>query len=185
MTDDASSRWPAALGVALFGAIILLIGWDLVEDYESGADRLHLATELLVLLLAATGIALLWQRYLVSRRAARLLERDLETARGEAERWREESRELLQGLGAAIEQQFERWKLTPAEAGVALLLLKGLSHKEIAGVRGTGERTARQQARAVYLKAGLSGRAELSAFFLEDLLLPRDAPAGSGARDPQ
>jgi DNA-binding CsgD family transcriptional regulator len=48
--------------------------------------------------------------------------------------------------------------------------------KEIADARGTAERTARQQALAVYRKAGLGGRAELSAFFLEDLLLPSSKP---------
>ena len=52
------------------------------------------------------------------------------------------------------------------------MLLKGFSHKEIAALRETSERTIREQARAVYRKAGLSGRASLSAFFLEDLLLP-------------
>jgi DNA-binding CsgD family transcriptional regulator len=78
----------------------------------------------------------------------------------------------LAGLGVAIDRQFERWALSPAEKEVALLLLKGLSHKEIAGVRSVTEATARQQARAVYKKAGLSGRHDLSAFFLEDLLLP-------------
>ena len=54
------------------------------------------------------------------------------------------------------------------------MLLKGYSHKEIATFRETSERTAREQARAVYRKAGLSGRASLAAFFLEDLLLPHE-----------
>ena len=80
----------------------------------------------------------------------------------------------LRGLGEAIDAQFDRWGLTPAEREVALLILKGLSHKEIAAVRESSERTARQQARAIYAKANLSGRAALSAFFLEDLLLPAD-----------
>ncbi|MBT8470373.1 MAG: helix-turn-helix transcriptional regulator [Myxococcales bacterium] len=66
----------------------------------------------------------------------------------------------------------DRWRLSPAEKEVALLLLKGLSHKEIAKVRSVTETTARQQARAVYRKAGLSGRHDLAAFFLEDLMLP-------------
>jgi DNA-binding NarL/FixJ family response regulator len=35
------------------------------------------------------------------------------------------------------------------------------------------ETTVRQQARAIYRKAGLSGRHDLAAFFLEDLLGPR------------
>jgi len=51
-------------------------------------------------------------------------------------------------------------------------LLKGLSHREIADIRGVSERTVRQQSRALYRKAGLSGRADLAAYFLEDLLLP-------------
>lgn len=70
-----------------------------------------------------------------------------------------------------------RWGLTPAEQDIALLLLKGLSHKEIAQVRAVSETTVRQQARSLYRKAGLSGRSDLAAFFLEDLLGPRDLPA--------
>jgi DNA-binding CsgD family transcriptional regulator len=100
-----------------------------------------------------------------------LAERILATE-AEAARWRQEARELLQGLGAALDRQFERWALSPAEKEVALLLLKGLSHKELAEVRSITEATARQQARAVYKKAGLTGRHDLAAFFLEDLLLP-------------
>jgi DNA-binding CsgD family transcriptional regulator len=67
--------------------------------------------------------------------------------------------------------------LSPAEKEVALLLLKGLSHKELAKVRSITEATARQQARAIYKKAGLSGRSDLAAFFLEDLLVPGSEPA--------
>ena len=61
---------------------------------------------------------------------------------------------------------------------VGLFLLKGLSHKEIAEVRQTSERTIREQARAVYRKSNLSGRPALSAFFLEDLLLPWTGDVG-------
>jgi DNA-binding NarL/FixJ family response regulator len=42
---------------------------------------------------------------------------------------------------------------------VALLLIKGLSHKEIATPRAVGERTVWKQARSIYSKAGLTGRA--------------------------
>ena len=38
------------------------------------------------------------------------------------------------------------------------------------------ERTIRAQAQSLYSKAGLSGRASLSAFFLEDLLAPIEKP---------
>jgi len=72
------------------------------------------------------------------------------------------------------------WGLTPAEREVALLLLKGQSHKQIAYTTGRSERTVRQHAVAVYQKSGLSGRAELAAFFLEDLLLPEASATKQG-----
>ena len=61
------------------------------------------------------------------------------------------------------------------------MLLKGLSHKEIAVVRDTSERTVREQSRAVYRKSGLSGRSSFAAFFLEDLLLPLADTGDDGA----
>ena len=167
MSDDAIARRPALAAIVLFALIGALILADLLVDYREGGSPVHLAMELGVLLVAAAGVALLWRLL----RQSRL---DLETVRVEAERWRGEHHQLLTGLGSAIDEQFRRWKLSQAEAEVGLLLLKGLSHKEIAEVRSTSERTIREQARALYRKAGLGGRASLSAFFLEDLLLPRD-----------
>ena len=40
-------------------------------------------------------------------------------------------------------------------------------------LRGTHEKTVRAQSASIYAKAGLAGRSELAAFFLEDLLVPR------------
>ncbi|NKI35191.1 helix-turn-helix transcriptional regulator [Wenzhouxiangella sp. XN79A] len=100
------------------------------------------------------------------------LERSLSVRTEQADAWRARYQQTLAGLGEAIHAQFRAWRLSEAEAQIGLLLLKGLSLKEIAAVRGTGERTVREQARAIYRKAGLAGRSELSAFFLEDLLLP-------------
>ena len=72
----------------------------------------------------------------------------------------------------AIDEQLDKWGLTSAEKEVAFLLLKGLSSKEIAHIRNTAEKTARVQSMAIYSKSGLANRSELSAFFLEDLLVP-------------
>jgi hypothetical protein len=76
----------------------------------------------------------------------------LDASREEAARWRLEASDLIAGLSAAIDRQLERWELTPAEKAVALLLLKGLSHKEVAGVRG--ERDDRPPAGARDLPQG-------------------------------
>ncbi len=93
-------------------------------------------------------------------------------ANQQAEEWREANHELIAGLAAQIQKQFDAWQLTRAEAEVGMLMLKGLSHAEIAAMRNASERTIRDQARAVYRKSGMTGRSELSAFFLEDLLPP-------------
>jgi len=174
MSDDIHEQRPRRVFIGLFAAIAALIAWDLVMDYGEGADLRHVSIELLVLFAAAFGIALLWRRFDKTRT-------DLDEAREQAKRWQEQNRELLQGLGSAIEAQFREWGLTRAECEVGLLLLKGLSHKEIAVVRDTSERTVREQSRAVYRKSGLSGRSSFAAFFLEDLLLPLADTGDDGA----
>lgn len=180
---DAAAERPWFMGVA--GAVFLLVAVLICADFltDTGARdmRAHAAIELTLMALAVVTAVVFWSRFVSLRRRERLQAGDLARARGEAERWRLEAEGALRGLGAAIDRQFERWDLSPAEREVALLLLKGLAHKEIAAVRSTSERTVRQQSLAVYRKAGLSGRAELSAFFLEDLLLP---PAQARGREP-
>jgi DNA-binding CsgD family transcriptional regulator len=166
------SRRRAGIAVALFMAIAVLIGVDLVGDSETGVDQGHLMIEALVMLLAVAGVVALWWGLRAAEARAARLDVDLETARAEAARYKEEAREALRGLGEAIDSQFERWALTPAEREVGLLMLKGLSHREVAELRATSEPTVRQQALMIYRKSGLRNRSELSAYFLEDLLLP-------------
>ena len=121
--------------------------------------------------LFAIPVLLAYPSFLVYKKQLALV-RDLDVARIQGRQWRDETRALLKGLGEAIDRQFLQWRLTEAERDVGLLILKGLSLKEIATARVTSERTIRAQARSIYAKAGLSGRAALSTFFLEDLLAP-------------
>jgi DNA-binding NarL/FixJ family response regulator len=58
--------------------------------------------------------------------------------------------------------------------------LKGLSLKDIALARGVSEKTVKQHNLTIYQKSGLAGRAELSAFFLQDLLTMPDPETKSG-----
>lgn len=167
MTDDLQDSRDSKVAIVLFIVILLLIGGDLLVDYREGASSGHLSLELLVLLTAASGIVLLWRQLNRTRV-------ELDDALTDAEQWRSESRALVHGLGVAIKKQFTEWQLSNAETEIGFLLLKGLSHKEIAQIRQTSERTIRGQARALYRKSRLSGRASLSAFFLEDLLPPLD-----------
>jgi DNA-binding CsgD family transcriptional regulator len=180
MHDTQRDSGGVRLAIWLLSAVALLVATDLVMDDQAGADPTHLLMEGLLMAVSVGGALWLWLTLRRARIEVVTLERDVASAREEALRWRDEARDALRGLGVSIGKQFERWDLTPAEREVALLLLKGLSHKEAARVRKVSERTVRQQAREVYRKAGLAGRSELSAFFLEDLLVPS---AGEAAGD--
>lgn len=168
--------------MALFALVATLIAIDITSDLMEHTDLGHVALELIVAAIAITAVVFYARLALRERDHRRTL--TVELARAESERqrlqleadaWRKEARDALAGLADAIDRQFLRWGLTAAEREVALLLLKGLSHKEAANARGTSERTVRQQSLTIYKKAGVTGRAELSAFFLEDLLAPRAA----------
>jgi DNA-binding NarL/FixJ family response regulator len=172
-TTNVGAR-AAPIAVVLFVGIAGLIGLDVFADYRSGSDARHLLTESLVMLLALMGATVLWTQLRSAQRQTEQLSVDLAAARKEAERFRQDAHEALRGLGEAIDRQFTRWGLTAAEREVGLLMLKGLSHKEVAAARSTTEITVRQQALSIYRKSGLRHRSELSAFFLEDLLLPAD-----------
>lgn len=158
--------------IIAFCSIFTLVVMDLGWDYAKGLTWFHIGAELAVLLIAAVASAQLFRLLLREHSAMRQLKSDLAAAREESQHWRRQSRELVAGLGAAITEQFHEWRLSEAEREIGLLLLKGLSLRDIAELRQTSERTVREQARSLYRKAGINGRASLSAYFLEDLLLP-------------
>ncbi|MDZ7782323.1 MAG: LuxR C-terminal-related transcriptional regulator [Halioglobus sp.] len=157
---------------ATFIFISILVGWDLASDRAGGVDTAHMIIELLILLIAAAGALSLLARDWQQRRRLRELSNTVQNAHSDSAQWRSRYQETVEGLGRAIQAQFRDWNLSNSEAEIGLLLLKGLGLKEIAALRGTSERTVREQARAVYRKSGVANRASLSAFFLEDLLLP-------------
>lgn len=69
-----------------------------------------------------------------------------------------------------LEEHFEAWELTPSETDVAMLAVKGFSIAEIADFRKTAEGTVKAQCNAIYRKAGVSGRPQLLALFIDELL---------------
>ncbi len=174
MADSGSQpAWWWVIGLSI---IVVITSVDLFLDFATGVHLVHIVIESIVLLMLGAISLAMWQRRGVRivklGQEVELLGTQVATLDAEITRWRSENEELMRGLGVAIDEQFARWQLTGAESEVGLLLLKGLSLKEVGDVRSTSERTARDQARAVYKKGKLAGRSELSAFFLEDLLLP-------------
>lgn len=179
MTDPAEGRLRIPLSLLLIaiagGGIV-----DLVLDRPSRWPTVHALYELGLVMAALATTAWLWRGWRGAERRGAALSRMVAERQAERDRWRASAEGALAGLGAAIDRQFISWGLTPAERDVALLVLKGRSHKEIAATTNRSERTVRQHAAAAYQKAGLDGRAALAAFFLEGLMLPAPVAAEPG-----
>jgi len=179
MTEDINDLQgagdPAHLRVLLAVALVSIVAGgtlDLLMDRPSDWLSFHVVFETSMVagaLLMATNLWLGWYR---AEKSVTELRLTLANRGQERDAWRQSAQLALGGLSEAIGQQFQGWKLTHAEREVALLLLKGYSHKQVAQATGRSERTARQHAVAVYAKAGVAGRSELAAYFLEDLMLP-------------
>ena len=159
--------------LAMLVLAVVVIGnlGDVFYDYREGASINHILMELSIALVSFALIAALtvgiWRQTRsntrlkaelasISESSEQVLPPALATARHE--------------LALVLKEQFEHWKLTRTECEVAMLLLKGLSFKEIASVRNTMEKTVRQQASSIYRKSDVSGRHAFSAWFIEDLL---------------
>lgn len=167
-----SPRFQLILAVA-FLAMMAGAVTDLVLDRPERWLSLHVFFEALLALLSLGLAVTLYRGWRGASREVVELQHTLDARQAERDRWRESAQRLLEGLGEAIDAQFGAWELTPAEREVALLLLKGYSHKRIARLTDRSERTVRQHAVEVYRKSGLGGRAELAGFFLEDIPAPR------------
>lgn len=171
--DREDGRLQLVLVVAL--AFIIVGGvTDLALDAPEQWLSFHAIFELLMIAGAVVLATVLWLGWWRAERSATELRRSLAERKAERDAWRESAEQALEGLGVAINAKFDEWELTPAEREVALFLLKGHTHKGIARRTDRGHQTVRQHAAAVYRKADLAGRAELSAFFLEGLILPEE-----------
>lgn len=156
-------------------SIMALVSMDIVTDSKEGAPIWHLFAEGTVGVIAAVGFFILQKNTFSSQHEIQRQRDSIDQLKAESEVWKNNSKKYIEGLSQAIDSQLSAWGLTHAEKEVALLLLKGLSIKEIAEVRNTSEKTTRAQSTVIYQKSGLAGRSELSAFFLEDLLSPQVA----------
>ena len=145
--------------VALQSIAALFFTIDVLDDAARSEDLAHLAIEGLavVALLAAIVVGAHQIRSLVL--AARQDELAVALARGAASK--------------LIQLRFTQWKLTRAEADVALFALKGCDVHQIAEMRGTAEGTVRAQLTRIYAKAGVNSQSTLIASFLDELI---DAP---------
>ena len=160
---------------AIFALVVIGGTVDLILDDPPTLFSIHVGFEVLMVLLSLGAATYLGRGWYAAQAQLMATAKESADLRREREEWEARAADLLRGLGSAIADQFQGWALTPTEGRVALMLLKGFSHKRIARTTGTRERTVRQHSVAIYKKSGLAGRAELAGFFLEALLLPEDS----------
>ncbi|OYY64787.1 MAG: LuxR family transcriptional regulator [Sphingomonas sp. 28-62-11] len=136
-------------------ATLFFLG-DVVGDWRGERISAHLIIEAAVsiALLAGVVFGALQIRWLI--RQARHDETAVATARG--------------AMANLIRLRFAEWRLTAAEADVALFALKGCDIAEIAALRATAAGTVRAQLTNVYAKAGVKSQVGLIAQFTEDLV---------------
>ena len=130
------------LTVGLFGVLMAI---ELIGESEP-VTVLSLSGDILetALLVLAIGCATFFSvEFRELRRDHSVIRADLAKATLNGERWRKEAQAHLEGLGAAIQQQFREWRLSEAESDIAALMMKGFSHKEIAGLRNSTAATVR------------------------------------------
>jgi DNA-binding NarL/FixJ family response regulator len=157
------------LAILLVGVVLAVVEVLRATEPVTVAFILSEGAEKLVLVLGMASVAWTMQGVSDLREGQVALSNNIARAVAQGDAWRSGRKDEIAALGNAIGDQFRQWQLTPAEIDIAGLMLKGASLKEIALARETSEATIRQQAQSIYRKSGLSGRAELSAYFLESL----------------
>ena len=169
MTEQQIRLILGGIGVLSF---ILLITLEVVTESDEVEliDVVVDGVAMLLMVSTTVGLALLFHRMQTQHEEKLDLIRSLDIARAEGTEWRKKAETHLQGLRNEMDAQFGRWGMSGAERDVGMLILKGLSHKEIARLRGTTEATVRQQAQSIYQKSDLPGKTAFSAYFLEDLV---------------
>ncbi|MBI39513.1 MAG: LuxR family transcriptional regulator [Leptospiraceae bacterium] len=156
------------IGLAMAAMIFVFTIYDIFHHLqEEGRITAHSLLEGLFLL--GMTVIILAMRNSADQEFSRAA-RELDQTRQELERFRIQYQDVLLDYRKAVQDQFQRWGFTEGEQKVAEKLIQGYSFKEAAAQLGKKEKTVRNQSQALYDKAGMTGRHDLAAFFLQDIL---------------
>ena len=82
--------------------------------------------------------------------------------------------ELNKSFYESIQKEFKNWNFTGTEREISILILRGLSNQQIAGLRGKSLKTIENQTFSIFQKSGTTGKLEFIAYFLSPLLPEED-----------
>lgn len=145
---------------------------EIVLEFMDGETLSTMGDDILWFLISAFFLATFIYQRREQQKELKDLRGQLSRARGKLAQLDAKSQELASQYRTVIQKQFDAWTLSESEQDIVILILKGLSFREIAELRNTRDKTVRQQASSVYRKAGVAGRSELVAWFFDDLLEP-------------
>jgi DNA-binding CsgD family transcriptional regulator len=155
-----SSTIPLLLVITVQVVCASIFLFDVFQDYRNDGFALANDFHLIVEIVATAGLVA--AIYFEIRYLRRLL--------------RHQTR-LLEGLSIAasamhdiILDLFGKWKLTPSEQEVAMLLVKGFSIAEIAAIRGGAEGTVKAHLNSIYKKSGTGSRGEVLSLLIDPLM---------------
>jgi DNA-binding CsgD family transcriptional regulator len=150
--------------------IMVLNFFDVLTDISLGVPRWHIFEESFIVFVSGLVAVLLIVDIRKRTKNIQALKAKLAVSDIKLKDITDEMMLARRQYSQVIHDQFEQWQLTQSEQQVSMLLLKGLSFKEISAVRETKEKTVRQQASTIYSKARVEGRHDLAAWFLEDFI---------------
>ncbi|MDZ4136238.1 MAG: helix-turn-helix transcriptional regulator [Paracoccaceae bacterium] len=155
--------------IAVQAACALFFVYDVSKDILEG----HSASTFYLVMETLATLSLILAAALEVRILREILSQQAQTAR---------SMQIARGkMQNVIDAYFSDWALTPAEADVAALTIKGFSIAEIAEMRNSRDGTVKTQLNAIYRKSGVTGRGQLVSLLIDDLmgtaLLSQDRPA--------
>jgi len=157
--------------IAMLLIVIAINTTDFLKDIMQGDEWLHIVLEIITVVLSIWGIIMVVQQIANRSHEISKLNKEVEKSQKDLALSRTKLKEIGREYSIYLHKQFDDWDLTPSEKEVALILLKGLSFKEMAEIRNTKEKTIRQQASTIYKKSNVSGRHEFAAWFFEDMLV--------------
>ncbi len=140
---------------------------DVFLDWREQGAFLHVLLEILAVTFALASIVYVWRGVQVRLMHA---ETTIHILREKQAEFRARNEDVLAGMRRAVRNQYAIWKLTPTEAVLADSLIRGYTIEEIAAMGNKSRNTVRNQTAALYEKSGMTGRNDLTAFFLSDIM---------------
>ncbi len=152
------------------GITSTFILFDIIEELSSGLGVKFVILELAICISSFVGFFSMLRKYIKEKDISEGLNEELSKLKSDSEQWKKKVKLISNEFSHALDQQLEEWGLSTTEKEIAVLLMKGMSAKEIAELRSVSEKTVRTHLTSVYKKSKLNNRYELAAYFIDGLV---------------